>query len=1240
MALKIGKIKHRPGLVLTGPFSGRDTVSQFNTHFAQALANQSTYELGLLSDNGPVEELKPYFDHLPRQLKVQIEQRLMPVLIPPDQGHWILMQPWEYGAFPSDWQDLYRYGVDQVWVHTPNTYQAALENGFPAERLALIPAGVDASQFTPQGSSLTLPEPDRFRFLFLGDLLWVSGLDLLLQAFTTEFLNDEPVSLVIQDLTPHDSPGRQDLLNQIAQAQEQHPQLSILFMDRNLSVAERAALYRSCHTLVAPCRGDAFGLNLIEAAACGLPVCVTDLPGRFNLPEHPAVHFMPARHLRHTQKQVGEIQTVDYPSWYEPNASDLRFQLRACYQAYGQPENPRSPQTELATLIQSQFSWQAAVDQALVQLQMVLERPIFRQTQEAIQIETLKGLEALEQGDFQNAETHLLKVLDTQRDDPLIYLDLAGLYLHHQRNQKALPVLAQALALAPGMANIYHAAGIALNRLGAWKLSARYFKRTLELQPGHQGAQESLVATQQQSTKKNDRSHDFAAWTNHLQTYQPATQSQSLGLAMIVKNEALFLRQCLESVQAFVDEIVIVDTGSSDQTLEIAQDFGAKISHFEWNGSFADARNAALEQMRSDWILVLDADEVLSPETAPNLRELMQIPQAEPTGYQIKIRNLKFEASEGDAIEHYMVRLFPNHPQIRYKGLIHEQLVSLSDDLKLPTLASSDVLILHYGYSGEIMEQRDKYERNLNLLQAAIQTEPENAFHWFNLGLTYHAKHKNQEALEALEKAAELSKKLAAIPNYVSAIYSYLLSTLISFERYEEGLERAKQAPAICLESPDYWINLGTIYNYLDRFEEAIKAFEKAIQMRGKAYTSVVSDRAAMTWKPLVGIGNTHLLQQDLAQADHYFRRALKEAPDNPAILLGLGRLNLQLGDYSQARDYLVQAQDSDLQQQVRFELGRISRLTEDYAAAESQLQALLTQSLTPAFEAAVKAELSHAYLKQGKIEAAQQISAGILDNETLFMGAGRYFYQQGAFDTLIELLTQILAQNEAGVFYRYRGIVQLKKGDFEAAQADFEAALQWDPHDAEARHNLAVIAFQDADLDRAKIHLAAALQANPALYEAHLDLAKIAIHEERLADAEQALALARQLKPENIEVILTQAFVAYRQQQLELASSFYMDVLELEPEHSEAMVQLAYILNQFELYDRALQLFEKALATGANSIELYNGIGLAFLQSERYLEARNAFLLALEQDPDNPELQKAVQMTDQLSGQVPLESA
>ncbi len=1236
MALKIGKIKYRPGLVLTGPFSGRDTVSQFNLSFAQELATHAKYELGLLSDNGPVADLKSYFDQLPRNLKCQIEHRLMPVLIPPDQGHWILMQPWEYGALPQDWQDLYRYEVDQVWVHTPNTYQAAIESGFPAERLALIPAGVNADTFNTTGSRLDLPDPERFRFLFIGDLLWVSGIDLLLQAFCDEFLTDEPVSLVIQDLTPHDSPGRQEILNQIAHFQESHPQLSILFMDRNLSAQERAALYRSCQVLVSPSRGDAFALTLIEAAACGLPICVTDLPGRFQFPDHPALHYIQARHLRHTQKVVGDIQTVDYPSWYEPNTADLRFKLRDCFQQYQKQE----PQTELAHTIQQQFSWQASVELALQQIETVLEQPIFRQTQDAIQVETLKGLEALEQGDFENAEKHLKKALETQSEDPLILLDLAGLYLHHQKNQAALPVLEQALALAPGMANIYHAAGIALNRLEAWQLSALYFQRTLELQPKHQGAQESLVTANQQARRKNDRSANYPHWQNQLKTYQPQQQQLSLGLAMIVKDEGLLLRQCLESAQAFVDEIVIVDTGSTDQTLEIAQDFGAKISHFEWNGSFADARNAALEQVTSDWVLILDADEVLSPETAYNLRELMQIPQADLTGYQIKIRNLKYEASEGDAIEHYMVRLFPNHPQIRYKGLIHEQLGTHTDQLKFSTLASSDVLILHYGYSGEIMEQRDKYERNLKLLQTAIAAEPDNAFHWFNLGLTYNTKHKSQEALEALEKAAALSQEMAEKPNYISAVYSYLMSTLITFERYEDGLERAKQAPQICLESPDYWINLGTIYNYLNRFEEAIKAFEKAIQMRGKAYTAVVSDRAAMTWKPLVGIGNTYLLQQDIPQADHYFRRALKEAPDNPAILLGLGRLSLQSENYTDAQQYLEQAQNSDLQQQVHFELGRVASRTEDYALAEVRFQALLEQSLTPAFESAVKAELSQAYLKQGKIEEAKAISMGILDNETLFVSAGRYFYQQGAFDTLIALLSQILSENERAVFYRYRGIVHLKKGDFAAAQADFEAALQQEPHDAESRQNLAVIAFQNDDLDRAKLHLAAALQANPELYEAHLDLAKVAIHEERLADAEQSLAAARAIQPENIEIMLTQAFVAYRQEQLEAASSYYMDILELEPEHSEALIQLGYILNQFEFYDRALQLFERALATGADSIELYNGIGLAFLQSERYLEARNAFLLALEQAPENPELQKAVQMADQLSGQVPLESS
>ena len=98
-----------------------------------------------------------------------------------------------------------------------------------------------------------------------------------------------------------------------------------------------------------------------------------------------------------------------------------------------------------------------------------------------------------------------------------------------------------------------------------------------------------------------------------------------LSLSIIVRDEATRIEACLRSVQDFVDEMVVVDTGSTDETVALAQACGARIEHLEWPGDFAPARNAALEHVKGDWVLVLDADEQLRTEAIPKLKALMAL---------------------------------------------------------------------------------------------------------------------------------------------------------------------------------------------------------------------------------------------------------------------------------------------------------------------------------------------------------------------------------------------------------------------------------------------------------------------------------------------------------------------------------------------------------------------------------------------------------------------------------------
>ena len=185
---------------------------------------------------------------------------------------------------------------------------------------------------------------------------------------------------------------------------------------------------------------------------------------------------------------------------------------------------------------------------------------------------------------------------------------------------------------------------------------------------------------------------------------------QELSLCMIVKNEERFIDQCLASVRDFVDEIIIVDTGSEDRTMEIAERHGAKIFMHPWIGDFSVARNHSLDHAGSEWILVLDADEKLALRDAVQLRDLIRNTTCQ--GFKLIQRNYLWDArvacskpvpqdyEEGrdysNCVDVPVIRLFRNCPLIRYHGRVHELVDPVFEARRLPFLFT-DLVIHHYG---------------------------------------------------------------------------------------------------------------------------------------------------------------------------------------------------------------------------------------------------------------------------------------------------------------------------------------------------------------------------------------------------------------------------------------------------------------------------------------------------------------------------------------------------------------
>lgn len=256
--------------------------------------------------------------------------------------------------------------------------------------------------------------------------------------------------------------------------------------------------------------------------------------------------------------------------------------------------------------------------------------------------------------------------------------------------------------------------------------------------------------------------------------------------AMIVRDEEAMLGACLASIEGIVDEAVVVDTGSVDGTREIARRFNVKLLDRPWTGDFAAVRNFALAQSAGDWILYIDADERLEPTNRAALQPLLD--DNSVAGWQ-----LRFHPRPGTT-GYAETRLFRNDPRIRFQGRIHEQIIPSLDRAAAEDgrrTALSKLAIHHVGYEGDL---RRKHARNLPLLRAYLEENPERSYCWWHLGSTLSALGDHAGARQAWQRGIDLVR---GRPD--GAVHSS--DCLIYLEMIELGLSERHDVSALLAEA-------------------------------------------------------------------------------------------------------------------------------------------------------------------------------------------------------------------------------------------------------------------------------------------------------------------------------------------------------------------------------------------------------------------------------------------------------
>ena len=365
-----------------------------------------------------------------------------------------------------------------------------------------------------------------------------------------------------------------------------------------------------------------------------------------------------------------------------------------------------------------------------------------------------------------------------------------------------------------------------------------------------------------------------------------------LSAALIVRNEGAVLQACLSSLANLVDEIVVVDTGSTDAAVEIANACGASVHEFSWTDDFSAARNHALDRAHGDWILSIDADEHVRSGSWPTVRE--QLSDASHVAYRVLLRpRTGFTAC-------WALRLFRNHRSIRFRGIIHESVWPDIHDYRAAwggKIGQSGLTLDHEGYEGD---QQRKHERNLPLLRRALREDPTSLYCWCHFADIQGALGRDRLAERAWKKAVALVRQKAVVRRTDSLPYTGFIqwSSMRGCD-VEALLAEAMERFPYNLQLT--WLRGRTLMS-AGKFTEAIPFFER-----------------------LVECGRTGEVDHATAYDERIFDTSSYES---------LATCYFRLGRYAESRDYYeLAARGEPARLEYRVKQALCSRLLETQSA-------------------------------------------------------------------------------------------------------------------------------------------------------------------------------------------------------------------------------------------------------------------------------------------------------------------
>lgn len=596
---------------------------------------------------------------------------------------------------------------------------------------------------------------------------------------------------------------------------------------------------------------------------------------------------------------------------------------------------------------------------------------------------------------------------------------------------------------------------------------------------------------------------------------------QKLSLCMIVKNEEAYLADALASAQGNVDEIIVVDTGSTDKTVEIARQFGARVYFRAWDDDFAAARNESLKHATGQWVLIMDADERIPEGVMQNLRALL-IPTEQPLSYLTHIKNYMRENDESSILGHYVVRLFRKTSETRFFGAIHEQLYPNWGHVTIP---EESFHLIHLGYGDSKKKEAKINTRNTPLIRKALeQAKGKNqslySFYAYYMG---SGMANPKEMMHWMKESIESCPDPSNTP-HVQVAYLELLKAYYYCRDYAGGIKVAQEGLsqiAALKRYPEFLESYGVLLTANKQFEEALVQFSEVISLtqdeknQDQFFFSMQSSRIG-SWGTFFNMMLTANAIPDRERAEHYAKLALESYPDQDKSPI-VDRIDRVLGASSITEAFFDEMSEGPISDDYQAKI-----LSNHYLKQEKPFEAIMLQSQLHDIEHVTRNAclLAEQYMDHQRLDLARKTFEGLLSltENTFNARLGLYYIecQEEQTQPELEKINAFLEEAKTAEDHAALGRSALRFGLTDQAQQSFEKLSSFDSHYYEAQLQLALIEQERGAIEAALVRLRDLLSHHPERVDAYVQLGNILVMHGQFEQSEALFKQAISLEQGN----------------------------------------------------------------------------------------------------------------------------